>query len=618
MWLADDLRDGSDTPANRAPPAPGRAGRTRVALLCVAAFMTACHRDAPTELGPETAAPPPPPAAVTSEPVAPSRVTPEAAAAAEVIVGDDIRRVVAEIADDRYNGRAPGTAGDKMTRAYLARELQALGFEPGAANGKWEQPVELVGVTTNAPAKWRFTRHGANVDLARGSEFIAASGLQLARSGVTDTELVFVGYGIEAPEYSWDDFKGVDVAGKVLVMLNNDPDWDPALFAGAERLYYGRWTYKYESAARHGAAGAIIIHTTPSAGYPWQVVQASWGGAQYELPAGAEPRMQLEAWVTEDGARKLLGPEGDLDGLLEQARRRDFKPIPLGITTSLSLRNTLARTQSANVLGVLRGADPALADQFVIYSAHHDHLGVGAPNPSDPADKIYNGARDNASGVAIVLAIGKAFAALPQRPRRSVLLMFPSAEEQGLLGSQYFAAHPTAPAGKIAANVNYDSGNIWGATRDITFIGLGKSSLDAVATEVAAYQMRVLKADQFPERGSYYRSDQFNFAKIGVPAFYFSGGTDFVDRPPGWGVGQVEDYVERHYHQPSDELTDDWRFEGLVQDAQFGFFAGLIVADDPSLPNWNAGNEFEAARLAAVAAAEATPTASPDVEAAPR
>jgi Zn-dependent M28 family amino/carboxypeptidase len=598
-----------------------KRGLAGCALLCAAAaLLAACQRDVPTELGPETAATPPAPLPAAAEPAAPSRVTPAALAAADAITGDDIRRVVAEIADDRYLGRAPGTQGDKMTRAYLVRELASLGFEPGA-DGRWEQAVELVGVTTNPPAKWRFTRGGANVELARNDEFIAASGVQQARSGVTDAELVFVGYGIEAPEYSWDDFKGVDVAGKVLVMLNNDPDWDPALFAGAERLYYGRWMYKYESAARHGAAGAIIIHTTPSAGYPWQVVQSSWGGAQYELPAGDEPRMQLEAWVTEAGARKLLGPDGNLEDLVEQAKRRDFKPISLGLSTSINLRNTLTHTQSANVLGILRGADPAFADQLVIYSAHHDHFGVGEPNPNgDPTDKIYNGARDNASGVGMVLAIGKAYAALTVRPRRSVLLMFPAAEEQGLLGSQYFAAHPTVPAGKIAANVNYDSGNIWGAARDITFIGLGKSSLDAVATEVATLQKRVLKADQFPDRGSYYRSDNFNFAKIGVPAFYFGGGTDFVDRPPGWGVEQVDAYVERHYHQPSDELTDDWRFEGMVQDAQFGFFAGLIVANDPPAPRWNAGNEFEATRLAALAAAESAPEIAPaaDPAAAPR
>jgi Zn-dependent M28 family amino/carboxypeptidase len=334
-------------------------------------------------------------------------------------------------------------------------------------------------------------------------------------------------------------------------------------------------------------------------------VTSSWGGPQFKLPQADEPHAEVEGWVTEEAARRLLGPQGDLDALVDQAKRRDFKPVPLGITTSIALRNTVTRTQSANVLGILRGSDPELAGELVIYSAHHDHFGVGAPGENgDPNDRIYNGARDNAAGVATVLAIGRAFAALPERPARSVLLMFPAAEEQGLLGSEYFAKHPTVPAGKIAADVNYDSPNIWGTTRDITFIGLGKSpSLDAVATEVAAYQQRALKADQFPERGTYYRSDQFNLAKIGVPAFYLNGGTDYVDRPPGWGVAQIDAYVARNYHQPSDELTDEWRFDGLVQDAQFGFLAGLIVANERSMPVWSAGNEFAATRRAALAAA---------------
>jgi Zn-dependent M28 family amino/carboxypeptidase len=579
---------------------------TGVLLGAVAvAALLGCERETPTPLGVNT---PPITAELPSvAAAAPSRVTAAAATAAAAITGEDIRGVVAEIAADSYAGRAPGSEGDRRARAYIAAELQALGFLPGAADGSYEQPVELIGVTAAVPPTWQFTRDGASIELERHTDFVVASGVQSARAQVDDAELVFVGYGIEAPEYGWDDFKGVDVAGKVLVMLNNDPDWDPALFAGTERLYYGRWVYKYESAARHGAAGAIIIHTPLSAGYPWQVVQTSWAGTQFELPVGDEPRAQVQAWITEDAVRRLLGSSQSLAGLIDQAKRRDFRPVPLGITTSLALRNTVTRTQSANVLGVLRGSNVQLAEQVVIYSAHHDHLGVGEPNVAvDASDRIYNGARDNASGVGMLLAIGKAFAALPAPPRRSVMLFFPAAEEQGLLGSMYFSKHPTVPAGEIAANVNYDSGNIWGVTRDITFIGLGKSSLDGVAAEVAAYQRRVLKGDQFPDRGSYYRSDQFNFAKIGVPAFYFSSGTDFVARPAGWGAQQIDAYTERDYHQPSDELTDDWSFDGMVQDAQFGFLAGLIVANEPALPLWNAGNEFEAARRAALAAVAAT------------
>ena len=335
--------------AERAAPS---STRHALALLLLLPLL-GCEREQPQELGPppaataEPAAAPAvaePPAPVVASPGAPSRIAADAVEAAGTIAGQDIRRVVAEIADDRYAGRAPGTPGDKSARAYLAKELEALGFEPGV-NGSFEQPVELVGVTSTPPAKWRFTRGGANVDLARNTDFIAGSGVQTARAEIANAELVFVGYGIEAPEYGWDDFKGADVAGTVLVMLNNDPDWDPTLFAGTERLYYGRWTYKYESAARHGAAGAIIIHTTPSAGYPWQVVQTSWGGPQFHLPAGDEPHVSVQAWITDVAARKLLGSSGDLDGLIRQASRRDFVPVPLGITTSLTLRNVLTRTR---------------------------------------------------------------------------------------------------------------------------------------------------------------------------------------------------------------------------------------------------------------------------------
>jgi Zn-dependent M28 family amino/carboxypeptidase len=540
-------------------------------------------------------------AGTPAEPAAEARISPAAETAAQAITEEELRRVIAEISSDEYGGRSPGSEGEMKTRTFLANELRALGFAPAGENGTYEQAVELVGVTTNAPETWRFESQSGAVELARGTDFIAVSGVQGASATLANAELVFVGYGIAAPEYAWDDFKDVDVRGKVIVMLNNDPDWDPQLFAGFERLYYGRWTYKYESAAAHGAAGAIIVHTTPSAGYGWNVVQSSWSGPQYELPAGDEPRTQVRGWVTEDAARRLVGPAHDLDALVEQAKSRDFKPVPLGVTTSLALTSSLTRTPSANVLGVMRGSDASLAAQHVIYSAHYDHLGIGQPNAD--GDPIYNGARDNASGVATLLAIGRAFAALPEKPRRSIMLLFVAAEEQGLLGSQYYAEHPTVAPGLIAANANFDSANIWGETRDITYIGFGKSSLDAVAAAVAAHQGRTVLGDQFPDRGYYYRSDQFNFAKIGVPAFYLRGGTDFVGRPAGWGAEQLERYEARDYHQPSDELTPEWNFAGMVQDARFGFHAGLLVANDAALPQWNPGNEFEAARRAALEAA---------------
>jgi len=412
---------------------------------------------------------------------------------------------------------------------------------------------------------------------------------------------VFVGYGIEAPEYQWDDFKGVDVKGKVLVMLNNDPDWDPKLFAGNTRLYYGRWTYKYESAARHGAAGVIIVHTTPSAGYPWQVVHSSWGGTQFELPAESEPRIQLKGWATEDAVRRLLKAGGaDLDALVAKARSRSFKPVPLNLRTSIKFENDVSRVRTANVAGLLPGSDPKLRDEVVIYSAHHDHFGIGEPDKS--GDRIYNGAEDNAAGCAQLLAIARAFAALPERPRRSVLFLFVAGEEQGLLGSKYYSLHPTFPAGKSAANINYDGGNFLGRTRDLTQVGAGKSSLDAIARALVEKQGRVLVPDQNPDKGYYYRSDQFSFAKIGVPALYFDEGTDYIGKPAGWGKQQHDAWTEHVYHQPSDQLNDSWNFDGMIEDATVGFEAGWLVAQADEMPAWNAGDEFEAARKKALAA----------------
>ncbi|HEX5765060.1 MAG TPA: M28 family peptidase [Woeseiaceae bacterium] len=517
------------------------------------------------------------------------------------ITADLMRGYVIELSDDKYEGRGPGSPGDEAARAYLIAELQKLGLEPGGPNGSWQQPFDLVGVTTEPPDQWTFRHDEGEVTLKKWDQFIASSGVQQEQAKIEDAELVFVGYGIQAPEYEWDDFKGQDLKGKVLVILNNDPAWDPDLFAGETRLWYGRWDYKYLSAARQGAAGAIIIHTVPSAGYPFQVVQTSWTGEQFELPAGDEPRNQVNAWVTEDAARELFELAGqDLDELRTAADNRDFQPVPLGLTTSISMDVTLNKTSSANVLGLIPGSDPELRDEAVIYTAHHDHLGIGTPN--EEGDRIYNGAMDNAAGVAQVLAIAKAIKKLPEAPRRSILVALVGAEEQGLLGSKYYAANPTFPPGKIAANLNYDGGNIWGHTHDVTYIGLGKSSIDEIVEGIAKEQGRVVKPDQFADRGFFYRSDQFSFAKIGVPAMYLDTGTDFVDRPEGWGKEQVNHYTDVNYHQPSDEYDDSWNFDGMIADALLGYWAGLAIANAEEMPAWNEGDEFEAARLEALAA----------------
>lgn len=525
-----------------------------------------------------------------------------AAAARADITASSLRAPIRFLASDALEGRGPGSRGDQLARLYLSTQLEGMGYQPGAPGGRWQQPLDIVGIRAKFPATWRFKGKGGSVGLAWGRDYIAVSGVQAGSAAIENAELVFVGYGIQAPEYHWDDFKGRKLTGKVLVMLNNDPDWDPKLFAGKRRLYYGRWTYKYESAARQGAAGAIIIHTTPSAGYPWQVVQSSFGGEQFELPAGAEPRIKVKAWVTEAALRRLLKGSGhDLDRLVAAAHSRSFRPVPLGIRTSIAFTNVLTHTQTANVAGLLPGSDPKLKDEVVIFTAHHDHLGIGAPDAT--GDRIYHGADDNAAGCSEVLAIARAFASLPERPRRSILILFVAAEERGLLGSLYYTLHPTFPPGRIAADINFDMGNIFGRTRDVTLVSAGKSSLDQVAIAVAATQGRVVKPDQFPDRGYFYRSDQFSFAKIGVPALFFSDGTDFVGRPSGWGRQQIEHWELTKYHQPADRLEDSWDFGGMVQDAQLGMLSGWLIAQADAMPTWDPGDEFEAARKRALEAA---------------
>jgi len=527
------------------------------------------------------------------------------AKAAQAITKDSLQAPIRYLADDLLEGRGPATRGDKLTQLYLASTLQYLGFAPGAGVGdkaSYIQPFDIVGVNADVPKTWDFKKGSQTLTLKSWDQYIAASGVQKDHSIIDNAEIVFVGYGIQAPEYQWDDFKKMDLKGKVLLVMNNDPDWDPKLFEGKRRLYYGRWDYKYESAARQGAAGAIIIHTAPSAGYNWQVVQNSWTGEQFGLPdEGKVPLLQVAAWATEDASRELVKLGGfDLDTLRKQAQSRDFKPVPLGITTSLTLTNKVNHAQTANVAGLLPGSDPKLKDEVVIFSAHHDHLGIGEPDKT--GDKIYNGAVDNAAGVAQVLAIAKAFSVLPEKPKRSILILLVAGEEQGLLGSDYYARHPTFPPGKIAANINYDGGQILGRTTDLTFIGFGKSSLDAVVKKIAATQGRTVVGDQFPDKGFFYRSDQFSFAKIGVPAIYLDAGTHVRGKPDTWGKDQLEAWEAAHYHQPSDQMTPDWNFDGMIEDARLGFEAGVDIANDPKLPAWVPGDEFEAARKTAVGA----------------
>jgi Zn-dependent M28 family amino/carboxypeptidase len=528
-------------------------------------------------------------------------------AAAGAITEDVIRGHVRFLSSDLLEGRAPASRGDSLAQQYVQAQMEAVGLEPGAPGGGFIQKVPLVGITSKVPDRISVTRASRSVDLQKMSDYVASSGSQKPESRIDNAEIVFVGYGIEAPEFQWNDYKDVDVKGKVLLMMNNDPEDDPKLFAGKTRLWYGRWDYKYMMAARKGAIGALIIHTQPSAGYPWQVVQTSWSRERFELPYEGEPRVEVRGWLSEDASKKIASLGGqDLDRLRQAAQNRDFRPVPLGVEVSVRFENLVQTKDSANVIGKLPGSDPKLSGEAVVYTAHHDHLGMKM-DAKPGEDAIYNGALDNASGVAAMLAIARAFAALPKAPRRSVYFASVTAEEQGLLGSEYLAKHPPLPPGEIAANINIDGVSIFGRTKDLTMIGLGKSSLDPIVISLAKMQGRTVKPDQFPDRGFFYRSDQFNLARVGVPAAYFDGGTEVIGKPAGWGKAKIEEWENKDYHQPSDELTTEWDLSGAVEDVRLDFWLGVKVANADRMPEWNKGDEFEAARkkaLAAVAAAQ--------------
>jgi Zn-dependent M28 family amino/carboxypeptidase len=533
--------------------------------------------------------------------IRPAVLTDEERRAALAIRETRMRADVRFLSSDLLEGRGPGTRGDRLARAYLASRFEAIGLEPGAPGGSWEQPLDLVGVTASPPPVLRITRGERGEDLRLREDYVAFSGVPAEEVSLRDAEIVFVGYGIVAPEHGWDDYKGADLRGRVLLFLNNEPEADPRLFAGKRRLYYGRWDYKFDIAARLGAAGAIVLHTDASAGYGWKVVPASWTGEQLSLPAApGEAAVAVKGWVTEEAGRRVARLGGhDLDTLRAAAEERTFRPVPLGVRASLSQKNEVARRSSANVIGLLRGRDPELSREAVLYTAHHDHYGV-KPGPSGQA-VVYNGALDNASGLAALLAVAEAFAALPERPRRSILFAAVAAEEHGLLGSGYLAQHPPVPAGLLAANINLDGMNIWGRTRDVPVVGLGKSSLDDWVRAVAEAQGRVVVPEAFPDKGAYYRSDHLSFARAGVPATYVDAGTEVIGKPPGWGRERQREWEARNYHQPTDDLTADWDFAGAVEDARLLFHVGAKVADAPLTPEWRPGDEFEAARRKALA-----------------
>ena len=497
------------------------------------------------------------------------------------------------LSSDEYQGRAPGTKGEDLSVAYIEDQFRKIGLKPGNADGTYIQKVPLVGITAD-PAPLRFTKGGQTQTLKWKDDVVAWTKHVAETASINNSELVFVGYGVVAPEYNWDDYKGVDVSGKTVVMLINDPPVEGA-FAGKAMTYYGRWTYKYEIGAEKRAAAVLIVHETGPAGYPFDVVQSKVT-EQFDLvtPDKNMGRVNIEGWITLDRAKALFKLAGqDLDTLKQQAATRAFKPVPLGVTASMTLHNKLRTIDSRNVVAKLEGSDPQRNNEYVVYTAHWDHFGIG---PEVNGDTIYHGAKDNAVGCGGLIEIARAFTQLPTPPRRSILFISVTAEEQGLLGSQYYATAPIYPLAKTLANINMDGLNVHGRTRDLTLIGLGASDLDDYTAAAAGEQGRTIRPDPEPEKGFYYRSDHFNFAKQGVPALDPDEGVDFIGKPPGYGQKVRDDYTEHRYHKPQDVVTPDWDLTGAREDLRVFFAVGYRVAQADRFPEWKPGNEFKAKR----------------------
>lgn len=523
------------------------------------------------------------------------------------ISAKDFSRIDKTLSSDEYEGRAPASKGEELSTKFIENEFKKLGLKPGNTNGSFFQKVPMVGMNIeNTDAKLVFAGRDNKEELAYGDDYMAFSEREAPTVSI-DAPIVFAGYGVVAPEYKWNDFKGVNVKGKVLLVLVNDPPipdpkdptkLDPRMFGGKAMTYYGRWTYKYEEAARQGAAGCIIVHETEPAAYPWEVVKGSWSGEQFTLvqrDKGAS-KIAIEAWITRDRAVKLFHMAGkDFDAMKKSALSRGFKPVDLGVTAALTLHQKTRRIESNNVLAKVAGSDPAGKNEYVIYTAHWDHLGM---RDTPQGKEIFHGAVDNASGVSALIELAKAFTQLPKPPRRTVVFLSVTAEEKGLLGSQYYATHPVYPLAKTAAVINMDGMNVLGKTKDFIVIGYGQSNLDDLVKKYAAAQGRMVKPDATPEHGSYYRSDHFSFAKVGVPALDPKSGVDYVDRPEGWGLEQQKEYTAKRYHKPADIFDPNWDLSGAIQDLHLLFEVGHDVANSSTWPEWNAKSEFRAKRAA--------------------
>lgn len=526
---------------------------------------------------------------------APSGALPPAAAAAmKSIDPERIRAHVKFLSDDLLEGRGTGQRGGDIAAAYIAAQFQFYGLKPAGDNGSYMQKVPMTGVTTRPETTFSIVpEKGEPMTLKLGEQYVASDQTQQPTDDV-DADVVFVGYGIEAPDYNWNDYKGTDVHGKVLLMLVNEPPSNDArFFKGKALTYYGRWTYKYEEAVRRGAVGVILVHQTDMASYGWDVVRNSWSGENsYLKPEG--PVLKTAGWVQLDVARRIAQLSGkDLDQLMEQAKSREFRPVALPLKLKAHMVSAIRHFDSNNVLAILPGSDPRLKDEAVAYSAHYDHLGI---RPDMPGDNIYNGAADNATGCGILLEIARAYATAAVKPKRSVLFAAVTAEEQGLRGSEYLGKHPPLPAGRISLDLNFDDVPPIGMPESVQVSGAERTTFYPVVQATARRFQLSIKPDSRPEAGHYYRSDHFSMARVGVPSFSVNEGDKFKGHPPEWGVQQASEYNRKHYHQPSDEYRPDMDFRGNGLIGEFGFALGWEAASQPRLVGWQTGDEFEAAR----------------------
>jgi Zn-dependent M28 family amino/carboxypeptidase len=530
------------------------------------------------------------------------------APALAAITADGLMGHTKALGDDSMEGRGPATPGEDKAVAYLMNQFKQLGLTSGNPDGSYVQEVTLLGFTAHPEAS--FTVGARVIPLTFPTDYVAVSRHDRPVVDV-NAEMVFVGYGVDAPEYGWNDYKGVDVKGKVIVMLVNDPavpdasdstKLDATMFKGQAMTYYGRWTYKYEIASAKGAAGAILIHETGPAGYPYEVVSGSWGRENFDIaqPEASNTRTLIESWITQPRAEELFKAAGkDFATLKAAAKRKDFTPVPLGATAKFHLRNETRTVKSRNVVATLEGSDAAKKSEYVIYTAHWDHLGR---DTTIKGDQIFNGALDNASGCAVLLEIAKAYTTLPTRPPRSVMFIALTGEEKGLIGAKYFAENPLVPLNHVLANINMDGFNQWGKTSDLVVVGHGNSTLEDVLAEVIKPAGRTLSPEPEPEKGYYFRSDHFEFAKQGVPALYLEAGTQFIGKDSTYGKSKRESYTNSDYHKPSDEVKPDWDLSGAVEDTRALFEVGYRVTLATAWPTWKPGTEFKARRDSVMAA----------------